>query len=253
MSSFFTRNNHPKIVGLVQAIGEIEEDSYFLSPNVSMFDLMEEKRPRSLFLSDEDFDIKVLKYIKGDFPDVKLIWFKGDKEIEDDSIFDLVVSLNDNKADTFCGYLVNDIENVNGKPHKRFDCDFVYFNFEEDQETLSKRIQWLNIVGEKYRLKIYGKKIDSYYYLGIPEDGHYKDILASTKAQIMFDDVWLYTAIYNNVTPLSFRKNKERSNEFSNINELMDACEGVMSDRFQVQGECQTYSEFVKEKMGAIL
>ena len=241
MSIYIRTSSHPKVVGIAQALEKSVKDVFYWDPEqVKLFDLLEDVKPQAVFLQDAEVEDGYIKYAKQEYPRTSFVWFRNNIHSKFDSTgIDLVIdlheggqydSLSDDKDYLYLPYLANTIAFSGGTFQKQYETDFLIFSDGIPDEYKEDIIKWLDALGSKYRIKIYGtEKLSLVYYLGRPMPDAYKDVIASCKAMIMWNDEWFYTTVLNNKIPIIFQQN--RGYNFSSYHGLEAVCYDILLDR----------------------
>jgi len=252
MKAYFSATEHPKIVGVAQGIETIIPDSFFWHKGqVSLFDLIEDKKPDIIFLNDGDTQDDHIKYAKHEFPDIKFVLFTEGDEVTEG--FDAIYSLSNPKSPKYVPYLSNPVALDGGEEVAQYKCDFVLFSNRLDGKN-KEMLKWLSAIGNKYHFKIYGtNRIPIPYYLGRPQPEEYKNIIQSAKAVIMMDDEWFHGTVLNGKVPLLFDRKKEKPWMFDQYEEVVSLCDQILEGEpewlpeLRKQSEGKTYVELAKQ------
>ena len=252
MKAYFSATEHPKIVGVAQGIETFAPDSFFWHKSqMSLFDLIEEKKPDAIFLNDNDTQDDHIKYAKHEFPHIKFVLFTEGDEVTEG--FDAIYSLNNPKSPKFIPYLANPIALNGGNATDQYKCDFVLFSNRLDAENKGM-LKWLSAIGNRYHFKIYGNnRLPIPYYLGRPQPEEYRNIIKSAKAVIMMDEEWFYSTVLNDRIPLVFDRTKDKPWKFDQYEEITALCDSVLKgtpewmDELKKEAEGKTYIEFAKQ------
>ncbi len=250
MNIFIKHIKHPKILGIINALKETNHNIIQWDNNTDIFNIFEYKNPDIIFISEKD--INLIDYIRYDYPNVKIYLFKNSNDTYE---VDKEINIVDNASDNFIEYLFDEKLYSNGIENHKYKCDFLIIsdNISNEQNYI---LDICSGIGSNFNTKIYGlNKVNSVYYLGIPERNEYKNIIASCKAMIMFDDEWFYTALFNNKIPLIYDKDPMHHFQFNNYNQLFQMCDYISKSNdvnSNLNIKNKTYSYYIKEKLGII-
>lgn len=221
MKIFINHSNDSRVFGLTQALNHTDDLALWIPENPPIFDLLENHEADILILDDESIIKAHINFVKKEYPNIKIVRINGeldlDKKISD--AIDLDISIP---------YLINEHLHIGGKVEEQFSTDLLIITdgLPEDEGDVLLRV--IDTLGYKYRLKVYGNKtIKSPYYLGMLRQDEYKNVLASTKAMILFKEEWVYPCLANNIVPIG----KNDKTAFTNIEELCILCEKVLNNQ----------------------
>lgn len=251
MNIYIKYSQHPKIFGILNALKKTNHKIIEWDNNTNYFNIFDIHPPDIIFITEED--INQAKYILHDYPNIEIFLFKNSKNNYENNYKE--INLLDKSSNNFLDYLCDDYFYCNGKENDKFKCDFLIFtnNISNDNNEV------LDIccgIGSNFNTKIYGtNKINAVYYLGIPEPYEYKDMIASCKSIIMFDNEFFYTTLYNKKIPLVYNPEPIHHFQFNNYDQLSQICDYVIkhhtiNNNLNIQN--LTYSSFLKEKLGIV-
>lgn len=231
-----------RIIHLAESMEIVEKNSHWVDNSTPLFALLEDKNPTIVFLNDMH-NPEHVKYAKHDYPSTKFVLITNKNDVQYDS-YDLVVNLSDeNTQGIYLDYLVNQWH-CDGTPDEVYETDILYLT---DSHDVSNQYinNMIDSIGNKYRLKAYGKKrLNSLYYLGDVHRLEYKNLIASTKIVLMFDKEWLKIAVANGKMPLVWNNSSQINEcEFSNYQELEDACASLLEKKIE-KATSETYTDF---------
>lgn len=250
MNTFFYRPNSDKfdhkIIHLAESMNRIGCTSNWVNYDVPLFQLLNEVNPEVLFCHDDQHSSGHLALAKRDFPNTKLVLLSSQLSKTEEKNYDAVVYLSSTHSNEplYLDYLINE-NHIDGTHKKEFETDILFITDGIDSNNQYARSS-LDSIGNKFKLKMYGENnLKSIYYLGGIHRSLYKDVIASSRAVILFNDEWKNTVLAVGKIPIVYRQKMTNQFEFSNYKELEEACDRVFSTSPSKQYG-KTYTDFCK-------
>jgi len=251
MKIYFTVTNNPKIIGLAQAIEKLINEAFFIDlKKQNIFDFIEISKPDLLFVDSSNLDHIYIDYVKKENPNIKICLIKDQlTNPKFDELFDYVINMINEEKDNYMPFLHNDVMITDeGKFDKKFNSDFIFISNKSNVSI--DIINTLNLIGDKFNLKIIGKhKINSPYYIGNISEAEYNNVFKSTKGVISLDDEWDMTCMFSDILPISFSmQDDKREYQWRNPKELFYICKDAANKEkeFKIEKNIKTYKDYAK-------
>lgn len=254
MNVFISHNQNPKIIGLAQGIKQATGyNVQYWNNQMPIFGLLEQVPIDILFFTNQDISPVHFDYCKNTFPNIKYVLMNTLPNSHEYNV-KYKIDLYNGSEEYFLDFLADTELYLNGTHRPYFNSDFtVICNQEISNNNLFTT--WISNIAEKFNVKIFGAKTNSPYYLGNIDLAMIKDIIASCKGMILFDDQWYNNLLINQKIPLTFlnKTDKKEKFVFNNYDELESLCQKVISQEviFEKEdfNEQNTYKNFAKNIM----
>jgi len=235
-----------RILHLAESMEIVEQNSHWVDGTTPLFSLLEEKNPTIVFLNGTE-NPEHVRYAKKDFPATKFVVITDKAGVEYDA-YDKVIHLSDkNTQGMYLDYLVNQWH-CDGTMNEVYQSDVLLITDGHDvSNTYITRM--IDSLGNKYKVKAYGNnRLPSLYYLGSVNRLEYKNLIASTKVVLMFNEEWFNTAISNGKAPLMWNNGNKLwvglgEFEFANYEQLESVCGNLLEKNVE-KATFETYTDF---------
>ena len=244
MNIFISRHDDLRVHGLAQAIKTIVPTSFFWNRQEKpLFDLLQDSSPDVIFYHDADALDGSIALAKLEYPDVKFVYMQFMPALSgaspDLTIHMIPLTCGENTM--YLDYSVNLVDMTGGIKRDKFSTQILAITDNIDNEN-QFQILALRALSHKFQTKIYGNtRVGIPNYLGRLRQEDYKDVFASAKILVAFDETRCNDAAYHNCVPLVYGK------DFRNVTELLEECEKLLKIERTSVGSGHSYHDAAVE------